>query len=90
MELLFVVIISGMASGFCAEVISYLVERLTILDEKLVKQLFLAPFGALFSWLLGAQGWDILVAGLASAFLDLLIMYFMTRPTTIQQLSSRR
>lgn len=90
MELLIVVIISGMASGFCAELISFFIERFTILDERLTKQIVLAPFGALFSWLLGAQGWDILVAGLASAFFNLLIMYYMTRPMTIQQLTTRR
>jgi len=90
MELLIVVIISGMASGFCAEIISYLVERFTFLNEKLIKQLFLAPFGVLFAWLLGAEGWDILVAGLASAFFNLLVMYYMTRPMTIQQLTTRR
>jgi hypothetical protein len=90
MELLIVVIISGMASGFCAELISFLVERFTILDAKLVKQIFLAPFGALFAWLLDVQGWDILVVGLASAFFNLLIIYYMTRPMTIQQLTTRR
>lgn len=90
MDLLIAIIISGLAVGFASELVGALVERFTVWYTPVFKQVVAAPFGALFAWLLGVTGWEILVAALASAFLALVIMFWVNRPVQIQQVMSRR
>lgn len=90
MDNIFVVIISGMAVGFSTELIGTLMERFTPFSSSVTKQVLSAPFGALYCWLLGVSGWELLVFSLASGFFALVIMYWINRPVQIQQVMSRR
>ncbi|CAB5219679.1 hypothetical protein UFOVP221_114 [uncultured Caudovirales phage] len=90
MNLLIDIVISALAVGFSIEAIGALLERYTALYAPAFKQILAAPFGALFAWLLGVTDWTLLVAALASAFLALVVMFWVNRPVQIQQVMSRR
>ena len=90
MELLITIIISGMAVSFIAELVGYLISQYTIWNDRLVKQLLVAPLSAGACWLLGITGWTLLAASLASGFFCIVVMWYMTRPVIVQNLSSRR
>jgi ABC-type bacteriocin/lantibiotic exporter with double-glycine peptidase domain len=90
MDNFFVIVIAGMAVGFSTELIGTLMERFTTFYSPVIKQILSAPFGALYCWLLGVFGWELLVFALASGFFALIIMYWINRPVQIQQVMSRR
>jgi hypothetical protein len=90
MNLLVDIVISGLALGFVTEGLGALIERFTAWYAPAFKQILSAPLGALFVWLLGVTGWEILVAAFAAAFLSLMVMFWVNRPVQIQQVMSRR
>jgi hypothetical protein len=90
MELLLIIIISGMAVGFTTEAVGALVERFTPWGAPTLKGILSAPLAALFCWILGVSDWTLLVASLAAGFISLIIMRWVNRPVQIQQVMSRR
>lgn len=90
MNLLITIVIAGMAASFVVELLGFLIVQFTVWNERVIKQLLSAPLAALACWLLGVSGWTLLVASLASGFFCIVVMWYMTRPVIVQNLSSRR
>lgn len=81
MELLLIVVVSGMAVGYLTELAASLTEKWW--STGITKRVLTLPLGALFAWLLGVTGWMLVVAAPAAGFLALVIMSIITRPVVV-------
>ena len=81
MELLLIVVVSGMAVGYLTELVASLTSDWW--STTLTKQVLTLPLGALFAWLLGVTGWTLAVAAPAAGFLALVVMSIINRPVVV-------
>lgn len=77
MDLLFDVVIAGMAVGYIAELTSKLVEGL--IPAWVIKLLATVPTAIFMNYLLGVSSWELLPAGFASGFFALVVMAVINR-----------
>jgi hypothetical protein len=88
MDTLIWIIIAGAATGFTTELLGLLLGLW--LDPRVIKQLIAAPIAGVFLWLLGMQGWELVISALASGFFSLIVLWAVNRPVQIQQVISKR
>lgn len=81
MELLLISIVAGMAVGYLTELAGSLLS--TWISTGLLKQILTLPLGALFSWLLGIEGWTLVVTAPAAGFFALAIMSIINRAVVV-------
>ena len=88
MDILTWVIISGGAVAFTTELVGLVLDRW--MDPRVVKQIITAPIAAVFLWLVGITGWELLVGSLGAGFIALGSIWWLNRPLQIQQVVSGR
>lgn len=88
MDILIWVIISGGAVAFTTELVGLVLDRW--MDPRVVKQVITAPIAALYLWLVGISGWELLVGSLGASFIALGSIWWLNRPLQIQQVVSGR
>lgn len=81
MDILLIVIISGMAVGYSVEFINSLLNRW--ISSTVIKLSTTLPFSLLFNWLLGLTGYPLFAAIPASGFFALVIMSVINRPVVV-------
>jgi hypothetical protein len=77
MDLLFDVIIAGMAVGYIAELTSKLLEGMV--PTWVTKLSATVPTAIFMNYLLGVNSWELIPAGFASGFFALVVMAIINR-----------
>lgn len=88
-NLIMIALLAGAATAFSTEALGVLTDY-TPFDPSKVKGIATLPFAALFCWLLGLQGTQLIVPALAAAFVALAVMRWLNRPVQVQQVVNRR
>lgn len=81
MELLLIVVIAGMATGYVTELAASLTADWW--STSITKRVLTIPLGVLFSWLLGVTGLALVVTAPAAGFLALVVMSIINRPVVV-------
>jgi hypothetical protein len=89
MTILIYIIISSLAVGFLVESVGALLENYVSIPIY-IKGVVSVPLAVLSCWILGIEGWVLVIGGLASAFIYVAVMRWLDRPVQIQQVMSRR
>lgn len=87
MDILIVVIISGMAVAFTTELIASVVEAM--FSPRIIKLILTAPLSFLACWFLDLGGFQLIVAALAAAFFSTVTLHLINKPVSIQTLPRR-
>lgn len=77
MDLLFTILVAGMAVGYTTELLSM------IFPSRFVKPLLTVPLATLANWLLGLTNYELAVAAPASGFFALFILSIINRPVVV-------
>lgn len=88
MELLSIVIVSGLAVGYVVELLTSLFAR--VFSPRLIRGVVSLPLSLLSCYLLGVTSWPLAVCTLATGFVSLAVVLFVNRPTEVQQIGRRR
>jgi hypothetical protein len=88
MDILFVVIISGMAVSYITELLSDVVG--TMFSPRLIKLFLTLPLSLVSVWFLDLKGFEVAVGGFAAAFFSLAILQLLNRPVSVATLTNRR
>jgi hypothetical protein len=81
MDLLIIVLLSGMAIGYITEFASSLLSEW--ISTGITKRILTIPLGVAFSWLLEVPDLLILVTAPAAGFFALVVMSIITRPVVV-------
>lgn len=81
MDLLLIVVVAGMATGYVTELASSLTASWW--STSITKRVLTIPLGVLFSWLLGVNGLALVVTAPAAGFLALVVMSIINRPVVV-------
>lgn len=88
MDILFIVIISGMAVSYITELLSSVVGE--YFSPRLIKLILTLPLSFVAVWFLDLTGFEVVVGGLAAAFFSLAVLQLLNRPVTIANIANRR
>ena len=88
MDILFIVIISGMAVSYITELLSNVVGE--YFSPRIIKLVLTLPLSFLSVWFLNLSGFEVVVGGFAAAFFSLAVLQLLNRPVTIANVSNRR
>jgi ABC-type bacteriocin/lantibiotic exporter with double-glycine peptidase domain len=88
MELLSIVVVSGLAVGYVVELTTSLLGRL--FSPRIIRAIVNLPLSLLSCYLLGVTSWPLVVTTLASGFISLAVILLVNRPSEIQQVNRRR
>lgn len=86
MDILISAVVAGMATSYLVELIG----SVGVLSSRIVKLTLTLPLSILFLWFLGFTVFELIVGGLAAAFISLALLQFVNRPVTIANVSNRR
>jgi ABC-type bacteriocin/lantibiotic exporter with double-glycine peptidase domain len=84
MDILIVVLISGMATSYITEFIGSFMN-----SDRWLKRILTLPLAVVSCWIMGVTGLQLVVVGLASAFVSLAILLLLNRPVTINTITRR-
>lgn len=88
MDILFIVIVSGMAVSYFTEFLSNVIGE--YFSPRLIKLILTLPLSFVACWFLDLQSFELVVGGFAAAFFSLALLQFVNRPVTIANISNRR
>ena len=88
MDILFIAITAGMAVSFVTELLSNVAG--SVISPRLIKLVLNLPLSLMACWFLDLQSFELVVGGLAAAFISLALLQLLNRPVTIQTLNTRR
>ena len=81
MDIFFITLVTGMATGFALELLSTIFSRVS---AKLLRLVFVLPLSYTAAYFLGVTSPVLWVVGVAASFFALVVLRWLDKPVTIQ------